>query len=110
MRLKLVLLVSLVAATAAFGGWIAIALVAFGSARALGRHDWLLIGSLIIPLAAMILAGVFVYRHTARRRKLQAVITTALVAILTIVSYLIASAMLPARIHIPRTSELRHGL
>jgi hypothetical protein len=101
MRWKLLVLVSLVAALLALGLWSAVTIAVFGSARALARSDWLLLCSLLIPLGVTAYAGVFVYRHTARRRKLQALIVTVLVLLLTAASYLIASGIVVSRFSHP---------
>lgn len=86
MRLKLVLIASLSAAIAGSGVSIAISLGALGSLARLFIPDlaanrWLVIMAFAPPAGAVILGSIFVYRHTARRRKLQAVLT----AILTVV-------------------------
>ena len=92
MRLKLVLLTSLLAAILSAGGAIAILLVTLGARGLTLAHlgfrsdTWITILTCIPPLASAILAAFFVYRHTARRRKLQA----ALSGILTLVLCLIA--------------------
>jgi hypothetical protein len=93
MRWKLLVLVSLVAALIAVGLWSALAIALFGSARVLAQSDWRLLCSLLIPLGVTSYAGVFVYRHTAKRRKLQALIAIVLVLLLTAASYLIAASL-----------------
>jgi len=97
MRWKLLVLVSLVAALLGIGLWSAVTMVVFGSASALTENDSLLLFSLLIPLGVTIYAGVFTYRHTAKRRKLQALITMVFVLLLTAASYLIASRIVVAR-------------
>ena len=109
MRWKLITLTSLITALVAFGTWSATAIGVFGSARAFAGHDWLLLSSALIPLLLSALASVFVYRHTARRRKTQAMFTGLLSLILTVVTYAIASQFFPQRLVIPRTYELRHA-
>lgn len=109
MRWKLLVLVSLVAALLGLGLWSAITIAVFGSARVMAQNDWLLLCSLVIPLGVTAYAGVFVYRHTARRRKTQALVTALLTVFLTIGTYLVASQILPDRLTIPRTSEVRHA-
>jgi hypothetical protein len=109
MRWKLLVLVSLVAALVAIGLWSAVTIAVFGSARALARSDWLLLFSLLIPLGVTAYAGVFAYRHTAKRRKLQAVITALLTLMFTLDVYFIAWAVFPDRFYIPRTHEVRQG-
>jgi uncharacterized membrane protein len=107
MRWKLLVSVSFVAALLALGLWSAITIAVFGSARVLAQNDWLLLGSLVIPLGVTTFAGVFVYRHTAKRRKTQVLIATVLVLILTGALYLIASVH--SRLYIPTTYEVRHA-
>jgi MFS family permease len=109
MRWKLILLASFAAAAAGFLAWLAITLAAFGSARTLARHDWLLAGSLVLPLGTAVLAAVFTYRHSAKRRKLQAVITAMLALLFTVAAYFLAWAFIPSRLTIPRTYEVRHA-
>lgn len=92
MRLKLVIIASLLAAIIGSGSAIAILVWTLGSvARAITEpqfyhHDW----TLLLPLFFAVLAGLFVYRHTARRRKLQAVMTVVLAILLSVVAKLAA--------------------
>lgn len=107
MRWKLLVLVSFVAGFLALALWSALTIAVFGSARVLAQNDWLLLCSLLIPLGVTAYAGVFVYRHTSKRRKLQALIATVLVVLLTASFYLIASTH--PRLYIPTTYEVRHA-
>lgn len=107
MRWKLLVLVSVVAAIAACGIWSGIAVATFGSARALARHDRLLLASALVPLAVAGVAAFFVYRHTSRRRKTQALVTLLFALLLTVGVYLMASQIFPERLTIPRTYEVR---
>src|SRR2546423_11349966 len=109
MRWKLIVLVSFVATVIALGIWSGLIIAIFGSARVMARNDWQLIGSLIIPSGMTISAGLFVYRHTSRHRKLQALITTVLTLVLTTASYLFASSLFVSRLSVPRTYEIRHA-
>ncbi|SRR5260370_23480823 len=109
MRWKLLVLVSLVAALLALGLWSALAIAGFGSARVLARSDWLLVSSFLIPLGVATYAGVFVYRHTARRRKTQAVFSVLLTLFLSVGTYLVASQVFPNKLVISRTYEVRHA-
>jgi cytochrome bd-type quinol oxidase subunit 2 len=106
MRWKLLVIVSLAAAILACGLWSAIAISAFGSARELARHIWLLLASTLVPLGIAGYAGVFVYRHTSRRRKTQAVFAVILSLFLTAGMYFAASQMFPGRLMIPGTYEV----
>ena len=109
MRWKLLVTTSFVSALIAFGLWCALILVLFGSARDLARHEGLLLGSSILPLAFAAFASVFVYRHTARRRKTQAVITALLTLLLALGTYLAASQFFPNKLIILRVYEVRHA-
>jgi len=108
MRWKLLVIASFAAALVSCGLWSALAIGVFGSARALARNDWLLLLSLIIPLAIAAYSAVFVYRHTARRRKTQATLTVILALLFTLGTYLSASQVFP-RLIIPRNYEIRHA-
>jgi hypothetical protein len=91
MRLKLVLLTSSLAALLGAGTSIALILGVFSSMRSLKAPGPLIISSLLLPIAAVLLAAFFVYRHTARRRKLQAFLTAVLATFLSLCLFLLAS-------------------
>src|SRR5437899_2790175 len=91
MRWKLLVIASFAAALVACGLWSALAIGAFGTASKLAGHGWLLLASAIVPLAVAVYAGVFVYRHTSRRRKTQAVVTVILALFLTAGAYVAAA-------------------
>ncbi len=110
MRWKLLLLVSLAASLLGYGLWTAVTLILFGSARELARHDWLLLASALIPIGISVYAAIFLYRHTSRRRKTQAVLTAILSLVLASLTYVITTKFFPHRLSMPRTTELRHGL
>lgn len=82
MRWKLLVITSLVATVAGLGVSLGLTLLAL---RAGGRfnfaHPAVVAAELIMPVAALA-GGLFVYRHTARRRKLQAGLTAALILLL----------------------------
>ena len=101
MRWKLLLIASLVAALVACGLWSALAIGAFGTARKLASHGWLLLASAIVPLAIAVYAGVFVYRRTSRRRKTQAVVTVIVALFLTAGTYFAAAQVFPDKLGIP---------
>lgn len=109
MRWRLIILTSLIAALLAVGLWSAIAIGFFGGARGLARHDWLLLTSALVPLGMSTLSGVFVYRHTARRRKTQAILTATLSLLLSVLLYVVTSTVFVNRLYVPRTSEQRHA-
>jgi uncharacterized membrane protein len=90
MRLKLVLAASLLAAVAGAGSCIAVVLGVF-SMQALSSPGLLVASTLLLPIGSIIFASIFVYRHTARRRRLQAFLTAILAALLTIGLFIAAS-------------------
>lgn len=92
MRLKLVFTVSLVAAVAGAGSCIALVLGVF-SRQALSNPGLLLLATFLLPLAAIIFASIFVYRHTARRRRLQAFLTLVLATLLTVALFVVTSIL-----------------
>ena len=109
MRWKLLVIASFAAALLSCGLWSAFVISVFGSARALAHNDLWLISSAIIPLPVAGYSGVFVYRHTARRRKTQAALDVIMALLLTLGVYLSASQVFPNRLIIPRTDEIRHA-
>jgi len=109
MRWKLLVIASLAAALIGYGLWAALAIGVFGNARTLARNDWLLLTTAIIPLAMDAYSGVFVYRHTARRRKTQAILTAIMALFFTVGIYEVASTLFVDRLYIPSTYEVRHA-
>ena len=93
MRLKLVLISSLIAAIVGAGSAIAIILFAFSSLKPITTPGLLVVSTYLLPTVATLLASIFVYRHTARRRKLQAVLTAIITLLLTISVFVFASIM-----------------
>jgi hypothetical protein len=102
MRLKLVFAASALAALVGAGSCIAIVLGVF-SVQALSRPGLLVALTLLLPIAAITFAAIFVYRHTARRRKLQAVLTTIIATLLTLSLFILASILSARRIPIEPT-------
>lgn len=92
MRLKLVVLASLLAAIVGAGSCIALVLGVFSS-RALSSPDLLVASTFLLPIATVVIAAVFVYRHTAKRRKLQAFLTVVLATLLTLAMFVVASVL-----------------
>ena len=92
MRLKLVIAASVLAAIVGAGVCIALVLGVF-SVRALSNPGLLVSSTLLLPIATIAFASIFVYRHTARRRKLQAFITAILAIILTLAFFIAASIL-----------------
>jgi len=95
MRLKLVFLASFLAAVAGAGSCIALVLVVF-SRQALTNPGLLVLSTFLVPIAAITFASIFVYRHTARRRRTQAFLTLVLATLLTI-ALLVATSIVTTR-------------
>ncbi len=93
MRLKLVIAASLLAAVVGAGSCIAIVLAVFASVKPLLSPGLLVGSTLLIPVVTIIVASIFVYRHTARRRKLQALLTAILATLLTLCLVILASIL-----------------
>ncbi len=91
MRLKLVFITSLLAAIIGAGAAIGIILATFSHMRPVASPSLLVLSTLLLPLASCFLAAMFVYRHTARRRKLQAVMTAILSILLSLAAFIVAS-------------------
>src|SRR5437870_611680 len=90
MRVKLILLATLVAVIIGAGVPMFIAVLTLGSFLRISdpqferrSNGWLSILLTLPPLIAAFLACIFIYRHTARRRKLQAALTLILVLLLS---------------------------
>jgi hypothetical protein len=96
MRWKLLIITSLVASVVGAGGALGLALGVTGSTKRPAALDIFVILTLIIPVAAVFFASLFVYRHTARWRKAQA-LSTALLSILLTLTMLIAGSILLAQ-------------
>ncbi|HEX9543662.1 MAG TPA: hypothetical protein VF955_00660 [Pyrinomonadaceae bacterium] len=91
MRLKLVFVSSLIAAVIGAGGVIAIILFVFSSLTPLMKPGAVVFSTFLLPLVATLIASIFVYRHTARRRKLQVALTALIALFLTVAIFLSAS-------------------
>ena len=102
MRWKLLAIASLLAAIAGVGAGAGmghlLAIPPDGLVSG-GLHGTLL---LLFPLAAVTYASIFVYRHTARRRKLQAFLTALLSLLLA------AAALLAVARYLAPSNELSH--
>jgi hypothetical protein len=96
MRLKLVIAASSLAALAGAGSCIAIVQLVFASLKPVAKPGLLVAATFLIPAAAIAMASIFVYRHTARRRKLQAFLT-ALISILLSLLLFVGAYLLNAR-------------
>ncbi|HZI20680.1 MAG TPA: hypothetical protein VEY09_19075 [Pyrinomonadaceae bacterium] len=91
MRWKLLIIASLAAALVGAGAAWAVARLAADPSGAGGTGGAVLAASLIAPVAAITFASIFVYRHTARRRSVQAMATALLATALTLAALLAGS-------------------
>ena len=93
MRLKLVIIASSLAAIVGTGLCVAVLLAFFSSVRLFSYPGLLAAATFLLPAAAIVFASIFVYRHTSRRRKLQASMTAILATTLTITLLVLASIL-----------------
>jgi uncharacterized membrane protein len=84
MRWKLLIAASLAAALVGVGAVAATARMVAGPTGALSGQSAVALASLLVPLASIIFASLFVYRHTARKRTVQATMTALLAGTLTL--------------------------
>ncbi len=96
MRLKLVLIASFIAAVVGAGTAIAIVLGLSSSLESITTPG-LYLATYLLPIGAIFFASMFVYRHTARRRKLQAALTVLISFVLTIAIFIGASVLTSRR-------------
>ena len=103
MRWKLILITSFVGAFVAGGAWCVLTIVG-SSGFGVSGSPWigpLIQGlSLIIPILLSAFAAVFVYRHTAQRRKTQALLTIFLTLLLTVGIYVAVRRLFSGRLSI----------
>jgi hypothetical protein len=99
MRWKLLLIASLIASLIGSGATLAIIIFLLGSTTHFSPRTAGVIAfaPLVIPLAMIIVASIFVYRHTARRRKLQAMMTALLSALLMLTIFFLSEMFLAKR-------------
>ena len=97
MRLKLVFAAAALAALVGAGSCIALVLGVFSTA-ALSRPGLLVASTLLLPVATIVFSSIFVYRHTARRRKTQAFLTTLIAILLTLAFFIVASILSARRV------------
>ena len=93
MRPKLVVGTSVLAALVGAGSSIGI-LIALSTPV---RPGLIVALTLLLPIGAIIFASIFVYRHTARRRKLQALITAIIATLLTLSLFVLATILTARR-------------
>jgi amino acid transporter len=108
MRFKLVIIASLLAAIVGAGASIAIIVTTFSSLRPLSQPGLLVTATFLLPALSSFFASFFVYRHTARRRKLQAFLTALLSIFLCIAAFITASIITTRYKPIEPPPEQRH--
>ena len=86
MRWNLLLVASLLAASIGAGAMLSIVLVLRGSVSRPPVLDFTTAPTLFISMVAIVVASIFVYRHTARHRLLQAMLTGFFALLLTLAS------------------------
>lgn len=94
LRWKLLIVASLLAALVGAGTCFAIALFLLDPGQVISSRGWIVTATLLVPLAATVYVGVFVYRHTARRRALQAAAAVLLTLLLTLTALLLSSLLI----------------
>lgn len=97
LRWKLLIVASLIAAFVGAGTCFAARFFLLDPAGSVSSTGWIAAATLLVPLASTVYTGVFVYRHTARRRVLQVVLAVLLVALLTLSALLLGSILLGRR-------------
>jgi len=105
-RWKLLFITSVVAIMISTGLWVAAVVIFFGPARVIEVRDSLWPVTLVIPAIGSLSTGFFVYRHTSRRRKLQAMLSITLALAGTLCVYRIMSRRLPHYLG-PAPNDLR---
>jgi len=108
MRWKLLLIASLVAAIISAGALLVISFGLLGSAKEILTPSPLVAGMLLIPVLTIALTSIFVYRHTSRRRGLQA-IAAAVLALLLALAISAAGSILLAKRRPPLKSSSIHS-
>lgn len=101
MRLKLIICASLLAAFLGAGSSVVILLAFFSSVKLASSPSLLFAATFLLPAAAIVFASIFVYRHTSRRRKLQAFMTAVLSTLLTITLFAVVSIVTSRRANQP---------
>lgn len=93
MRLKLVIIASIIAALLGAGIAIVLVLMIFSTFSSLSTAGPVVFAIYLLPVLTTLLAAMFVYRHTARRRKLQAALTTIISFLLSLALFVTASLL-----------------
>jgi hypothetical protein len=95
LRWKLLIIAPLLAALVGSGSCAAAVRLFSNSGGAM--PTWAAVLALVAPVACVVVATVFVYRHTARRRALQAAATALLASLLTLTALLLGSLLARGR-------------
>ena len=93
MRWKLLVGASLLATIVGAGSTLGLIYGLTSTLENLPRPTTYALAALLIPIAAITFASIFVYRHTARRRRLQAMLTALIAIALTLTILLLATAL-----------------
>jgi uncharacterized membrane protein len=93
MRWKLLLITTLLATIVGAGLTLFLVYALVRPVESLVRPSVFSLAALLIPVAAITFAAIFVYRHTARRRRLQAMLTALLASVLTLTALLLSSVL-----------------
>lgn len=96
MRWKLLLIASLAATLVGAGASLGLSYGLMGTTERIRTPDLTALAILAVPVAVIVTASVFVYRHTARRRPLQAAMTALLSALLTLGAIVAGTLVLAA--------------
>jgi hypothetical protein len=96
LRWKLLIIAPLLAALVGAGACAAAARLLSNSGGG-ALPLWAAVLALVAPIACVVYASVFVYRHTARRRTLQAAATALLASMLTLAALLLGSLLAAKR-------------
>ena len=110
MRLKLVMIASLVAALLGSGVAIFLVLLMFSTPSSMATGGPVVFALYLLPVLTTFLAAMFVYRHTARRRRLQAALTTIISLLFSLALFFVASlASAPSKELQPPTETPRNS-
>ncbi len=96
MRWKLLIIAALAATIVGACASLALSYGLMGTTERIRTPDLTAIAILAIPVAAITAATIFVYRHTARRRPLQAAMTAMLSILLTLIALVAGTLALAA--------------
>ena len=109
MRWKLIAITSLLGALIAGGAWCLLTIAGFNRLGVFFSHPGIVLISMVIPIFLSLFAAIFVYRHTAQRRKTQALITMVLTLLLAFGIYLAVMRFFQRRISLVTLHALSTG-